>query len=120
MADYTTEHTSALADLQAAGASVTFTQTTATYAPTTDAFSAPSTTTVTGNAIEEEGNPQLYRDLSLVQRNPVTIFFSPTTIGSLPLPGYTFSWGGVTRTVQQVDPLAPNGVAICATIIGAV
>lgn len=118
MADYTQTHADALADVADAGASVTFTFTSpGTYDATTDTWSTPTTTTVTGSAVEVKGNPDTYERLSLVHSSAPSLFFTPDTYGSLPRPGYTVTWNSIAYTVKDVDPLAPDGTPIAATIV---
>lgn len=118
---YATDHASALADVTAAGAAVTFTDKSPGAYASTGTWTGPATTTsVAGAAIEVEGDPKEYEALSLVQRNPATLFFTPTTYGSLPSLDMAVTWGGVSRLVKRVRPLAPDGTAIAAYVVVAV
>ena len=115
---YSEDHASALADVQDAGASVAFSLVSAgTHDPATDTWSGGSTTTVTGSAVRTAGNPERYKALELVESEAPTLFFTPDTYGSLPDQGSTVSWGGVTYTVRDVDPVAPDGTAIGAYVV---
>jgi len=114
---YAVEHSGAVADIQAAGAAVSFTLTTGTYTPATDTFGTASTTTVSGYAITVSGDPERFRSLGLVQSGSITLLFAPTTYGGLPLPGYSVTWGGAVYTVRDCEPLAPDGTAIIARVI---
>jgi hypothetical protein len=116
---YATEAADALATLAEAGAAVTFTQTIpGTYDAATDTWSAASTVTVTGYAIRDTGgDPRRYAALSLVQSEAPRLLFGSDTAGSLPAPLSTVVWGGITYTVRDIEPVAPDGTAIVAYII---
>lgn len=118
MSIYTSDHAGALADLAEAGASVTFTfASPGTYTASTGLFSGDTTTTVTGAAIRIAGNPLRYQALGLTQTEAPTLLFAPTTFGSLPVLGASVTFGGVTYTVRDVEPLALDGTAILANIV---
>lgn len=118
MADYTTDHADALADVTDAGAAVTFTlQSPGTYNESTDTWTTGATTTVSGYAVEVKADPDTYERLSLVRSQAPSLFFTPTTYGDLPTPGYSVPWGGKTYTVKDVAPLSPDGTAIAATVV---
>lgn len=115
---YATDHADALADVTDAGAAITWSITTpGTYDETTDTYTTPVTTSCAGSAIEVDGDPNEYRDLELIQSNPVTLFFTPTTYGDMPSLGMTGTWGGVARTVKKVRRLSPDGTAIGCWVI---
>ena len=118
MTDYSADHASALVDVADAGTAVTFTRATpGTYDGTTDTWTAASATTVTGSAVEDTPNKDVYDALSLTQSSARTLFFVPDTYGALPLPGYGVTWAGAHYTVRAVDPIAPDGIAIAASIV---
>jgi hypothetical protein len=118
MTSYATDHAGALADLMAAGAAVTFSETvpgakdaaTETYAPTT-------TSTVAGYAMQVAGDPKRYADLRLIQSEAPSLFFVPTTFGALPALLAKVTWNGIDYVVRDVAPFGPNGPAIYATVI---
>ena len=115
---YAPEATSALADIKAAGAAVTFTQTVpGTYDPATDTWTSPSAVTVAGYAIRVKGNPIRYQALELIQSESPTLLFAPTTAGSLPAVGSAVTWNSIAYTVRDVEPVAPDGQPIIARII---
>ena len=115
---YADDATGARNDLADAGASVTFTQhTPGVYDEATDTFTGATTVTVTGSAIEIAGAPDLYAALELIEREAPTLLFSASTYGELPALGASVTWGGAVYTVRSIDPLAPDGVAILATIV---
>lgn len=115
---YATDHASALADISAAGAAVTFTRAKSTiYVAETDANYAVTPTSIPGFAVRVRGNPLKYQALSLIQSEAPALLFAPSTLGGLPLPGDTVTWGGEVYTVRDVDPESPDGVAIIATVI---
>ncbi len=113
---YATEHASALADIQAAGASVVFTLAVATYDAPTDTQTTTNTT-IAGAAIQVKGSPEQYAALSLTDLSPATLLFAPTTLGDKPALGATVPWGGSTQTVKSVDPVALDGSAILARVV---
>lgn len=118
MSIYAPDAASALQDTQAAGAAVTFSSASAgTYDPTQDAFSAATTTTVAGYAVQTKPDLDTYEALSLVHASSRTLWFTPSTFGQLPLVGYTVVWGGVTYTVRSVDSVAPDGTVIGAKVV---
>lgn len=120
MTKYAADHAGALADLAADGVAVSFAYTVAgPYTPDTDTAGAATTTTVTGSAVQVTPDRRQFAALNLVEGRTVALFFAPTTFGSLPVLGSTFSFGGETFVVRSVDPLAPAGTAIAATIVGA-
>jgi len=81
------------------------------------------TSTVTGSAMQVRGNPQRYRDLGLTLSTMPTLLFTPTSYNlraftdEFVMPGDTVDWCGVTYTVKDVDPVAPDGVVILARIV---
>ena len=91
----------------------TFTYSTpGTYDAATRTYSTPTTTTITGSAIEVRGDPETYKALSLIESEAPTLMFAPTTYGDEIEPGYTVSWSNVTYTVKSVRHLRPDGVCI--------
>lgn len=115
---YADDATGARNDLADAGASVTFTQQTpGVYNEATDTFTGAATVTVAGSAMEIAGDPDTYAALELVQSEAPTLLFSASTYGALPGLGASVTWGGAAYTVRSVDALAPDGVAILATIV---
>ena len=93
------------------------------YDPETETWGAPTTTTVTGAAIRVRGVPETYRAPTLIESQAPTLLFTPTTYGELPALGDTVTWppvGGTTYTVRDINPIAPDGVAIMARIVVAV
>lgn len=114
---YAVEHAGALADVTEAGAAVTFSKVSqGSYDPETDT-ATPSTSTVAGSAVRVPGDPERYSRLNLVESKAVTLLFAPTTFGDTPALGATCSWGGETLTVRDVEPLAPDGNTIIATVV---
>lgn len=114
---YATDHAAALTDVADAGASITFTDVTqGSYDPETDT-ATPSTATVTGSAVRVQGDPQMYEALGLVEAEPATLLFAPTTYGDTPALGSTCTWGSSTFTVRAVNPVAPDGSAIIAKVV---
>lgn len=98
---YATEWASALADVQAAGAAISF----------------AGASTVPGYAIRTRGNPQKYAALKLVESEAPTLFFVPSTYGDTPDLNALATFGGTEYAVVSVEPVAPDGVAIAAHVI---
>jgi hypothetical protein len=99
------------------GAPVTFTKTTpGTYDGNTDTWLPPTTVTVSGFAMQIDGDPEVYASLGLIQSENPMLLFKPTVIGVLPGLGFTVPWGADTLTVKDVEPLAMNGIATAARI----
>lgn len=121
MSSYTTEHASALADVGAAGASVTFTSASAgTYSPTAGTWSSAATSTVTGQAVRVKGDPKVYAGLELVESDAPTLLVVPTTYGQVPALGSKVTWNSTVYTVKHVQVVAPNGSAILSRVVVAV
>lgn len=106
---------------------VTFSRDTpGTFDGTTGLFSSPSTSTITGSAIQVRGNGARYRELGLVLSTMPTLLFTPSAYplrantDEFVLPGDTVSWNNIDYTVKDVDPVAPDGFVIVARIIVAV
>jgi hypothetical protein len=115
---YTAENAGAYADVSAAGAMVAFTLAgQGTYDPSTGVTTPAADLAVLGAAVEKKGSLFAYQALSLVAAKARTLFFVPTTYGELPPLDSVVSWGGVSYTVKNVAPIAPDGVAIAATVI---
>jgi hypothetical protein len=115
---YAATHARAAALVARKGAAVTFTLSSpGTYDATTDTYSTPTTSTVAGHAVRVSGNPIKYQSLGLVQSEAPTLLFAPSTFGSQPSLGMTTSWGGVTYTVADVEPVEPDGNAIVCEVV---
>jgi hypothetical protein len=118
VADYTQDHANALADVLAAGQSVTFTLTAiGTYTESTDAQGAPVVTTVTGGAVAEKGSLTQYEAMGLTHTDARTLFFVPTTYGSVPALQSVVSWGGSSYVVKRVEAVDPDGTALGAHVV---
>lgn len=84
---------------------------------------APSTVTFEGNCIAVRGSVQRYQALNLVLSTTVTLFFDRRSYGDRMFtsdfvqPGDTVEWAGVTYSVKDVEPIAPDGIVIAARII---
>lgn len=118
MGSYAAEHASALADVLAAGAAVTFTSSAVgSYDETTDEQMAPAVTTVTGGAIAEKGSLNKYMALGLSHMSARTLFFVPTTYGQRPSPSSNVTWNGFQYSVKLVEVIDPDGVAIAARVV---
>jgi hypothetical protein len=109
---YVSDHASALADVQAAGAAVVFTLDTPGDEQTDGTFATPATQTVSGYAIEDGGDPKEYERLGLTVHEAPRLFFVATTYGQEPTPGMTCTWAGRKYTARSAKPFRPDGVAI--------
>jgi len=103
---------------------ITFTRAGAgVYDPATDTTSGAVTTTITGSAIQVRADPQRYLARELIMSTNPTLLFTPTTYGlhaytsEFVQPGDTVDWNGVTFTVKDVEPVAPDGIVIIARIV---
>lgn len=96
--------------------SVTFTRTTQAENLATGVLT-PTVTTISGNAIRVRGLPQTYRALGLIDSEAPTLLFDATTYGDRPAPGDTVVWEGLTWVVRDVNPVAPDGVAIISRVV---
>ncbi len=118
MSLYASEHASALADLRASGAAVTFTKTTpGTHDPATGTLGAPTQTSVSGYAIQVKSLSRAdllaYDALGLIPHVAPMLLFAATTYGDVPLLGAKCLWGGVEHTIKGFgDVVAPDGVPI--------
>lgn len=100
------------------GAPVTFTHSTpGTYDPATDTSSAAAVVTVTGKAMEIDGDPDLFKALELIESLNPTLLFKPDTVGQLPALGSTVVWGGDTYTVKNIKRLAMAGTPTAARVV---
>jgi hypothetical protein len=100
------------------GAAVTFSHgTPGTYDPSTDITTAGSVVTVTGHAMQIEGDPDLYTALELIESDNPTLLFRPDTVGVLPVLGASVVWGGEPLTVKNIKPLAMAGTPTAARIV---
>lgn len=115
---YATTHAAALAKVRVKGQRITFTRTTTPVDPDTGAPLPPVTQTVSGYALGlEEGDPQTYARLGLVFSSAPTLFVVCDTYGAVPPDLATCTWGGVTHTVRDVQPFAPDGVGLTFRVV---
>lgn len=113
---YAAEHADALADIADAGAPTVFSRVAQTVNAATDRRTR-STTTISGSAIQVKGDPNRYRQLSLIESQAPSLLFAPDTYGDLPKEGDTVTWAGVGYTAKDVTPIALDGVVIAARIV---
>lgn len=101
------------------GAAVTFTKIVpGAYDPATDTTTPPTTLTVTGHAMQIEGDPDLYTRLQLIESDNPTLLFSPDVPGVIPVLGMTVPWGNdPALTVKNITPLAMDGTPTAAKIV---
>jgi hypothetical protein len=100
------------------GAAVVFSKTTpGTYNETTDTTTAPVTVSVAGHAMQIDGDPELYKNLELIESENPTLLFKPDTVGQMPALGSTVLWGAQTFTVRNINKLAMDGTPTAARIV---
>lgn len=118
MSSYAAEIESAARDIAEAGAPVTFTRGTGAYNDSTGTF-ASGTTTASADAIQVRGSPSRLAGLNRVLKDPITLLIAAAGLGDfVPESDDKMTFAGVTRTVVDTDPLAPNGVAITFRVTG--
>jgi hypothetical protein len=116
--DYAATHADTLAKIRAKGSRIVFTKTTTPVDNDTGLPLAPVTTTVTGYALgTEDGDPATYQSLGLVKSSAPSLFVVCDTYGAVPPDLATCEWGGAVHTVRDVQPFAPDGVAISSTTV---
>ena len=119
---YEIDHAGAFEAVSEAGASVTFTLTRpGTPVPLTGRYSDPSVTTVSGYAIrvKGEGEDQYagYGGGEMTQRNPLTLFFVPSTFGQVPPADSVVMWADDSHKVKKTRDVAPDGTAIASYVV---
>jgi predicted amidohydrolase YtcJ len=120
---YSIQHASALASMIAKGAAVSFRKDApGTEDPLTGLFTGASSASVAGYAIEVKGDQvadrsEAYLAGEMITQDPATLFFVPSTYGSLPDLGAVCTWSGSERKVKQITPMRPDGTAIAARVV---
>ena len=99
------------------GASVTFTRLTSTISESTGLAGAPTSSTISGSAVQAKEDPKRYERLSLVLGGKRTLFFTPSTYGDVVQAGDTATWAGQTVKVEGVENVAPDGTVIGSYVI---
>lgn len=93
--------------------STTFTYSTpGTYDGETRTWSTPTSTSITGSAMQVQGDPEKYKALGLVESEAPTLLFVPNTYGDAIGVGWTVTWANKNYTVTDVSHVAPDGVVI--------
>lgn len=113
---YAADHASAVADLRDAGAAVTFTRTVQAHDEATGQVT-PTETTIAGYAIRDTGRPDRYARLALLPSRAPTLLFAASTYGDAVALGDVVTWGGLTYTVRDIEPVAPDGTPIVASVV---
>jgi hypothetical protein len=116
---YESEHASAVADIRAAGAPVTFTrEKPGEYDAATDSWTEPMDwASADGWAMQVAGDPRQYERLGLVEIEAPTLMFAAERFGVAPGLGDAVTWADRRMTVKSVLPFAPAGVAIFAYVV---
>ena len=93
------------------------------YDRTTDLWTTPVVTTITGSASQVRGNPTVYEALSLMESSAPTLLFTPDLYDLRAMtddfvrPGDTTVWNGRPFTVRDVFVVAPDGIVIISRIV---
>jgi hypothetical protein len=118
LATFESQYESALRQVQAKGAPVDFTTTTATHDDASGTFGPPTIVIVSGYAARVRGKPLLYERLNLIESESPTLLFVPVPRGSLPALTATVIFGGIEYGIADLDPLDPDGEgAILARVV---
>lgn len=118
MGKYAEDHASALADVREAGTAIAFTlDSPGAQTATTGLYANPTTTTVSGYAIEHGGDPKEYERLGLIQSEAPRLLFAPDTYGEEPPLSASCTWGGGTCIARSVKRIGPDGTAIMSYVI---
>jgi hypothetical protein len=88
---------------------ITFTQTTRSIVSATGVASLPTTTTVTGDFVQDNPSLRRYAELNLKPEDSVTGFFVPDTEGETPPLGAPCTWAGKKYVVKWFDSINPGG-----------
>ena len=102
MTKYASEHAGAYADIQDAGAEVSFRK---------------KTTIVSGVALQTKGDPEEYESLKLIEKAALTLLFVAETYGEFPPLGASCEWGELRYQVEATRKLAPDGTAVLSRVI---
>ena len=113
--------TRALATITAKGGTVTFNRASAgaVYDPATDQWTGGAATPATGKAVQITDNPLRFQALSLSTEDAITLLVAASGLGITPVPGDVFGWAGVFYSVKDAEAVAPDGVPILWSVIGA-
>lgn len=116
---YATEHAGALADVQAAGAALSFESTSLGTESSTGQFAnAPVVTTMLAYGTEDAGDPKEYEQLGLTPLEAPRLFVVCVNYGDIPPLNSKVSFGpGAAFTVRSVKPYRPDGVAVFSYVI---
>jgi hypothetical protein len=115
---YADKHAAALVQLRAKGQRIVFTRVTRPVNNETGEPLPAVTETVRGYALGlSDGDPATYARLGLVFSSAPSLMVVCDTYGDVPPDLATCDWGGVTHTVRDVQPYAPDGVAIYSTAV---
>lgn len=88
------------------------------YDPLTDAWSGAGPADAQGKAIQIEGDPDRFAALKLVLVDPVTLMIAAGGLTVTPSVGKLMTWAGVTYTIKDRDPVAPDGTPIIWIVTG--
>lgn len=115
---YAQTHANALRLVTRKGSPITFTLTSpGTLDPATDHFSGATVTSVSGSAVQDNGDPEQYAQMGLTMSDPRTLWFEPTTYGQEPPLSATCVWGTTTYTVKNVRTTSPDGTMIGCYVV---
>jgi hypothetical protein len=114
---YAPTHTRALNLVSRKGATITFTRSTQSISESTGLAGAPTSSTISGSAVQAKEDPKRYERLSLQLGGKRTLLFTPSTYGDSVLAGDTATWGSASVTVEGVENIAPDGEIIASYIV---
>jgi hypothetical protein len=87
------------------------------YDAATDTTTPPVITSVDMDAMEIDGDPELYKALELIGTSSPTLLCKPRTAVAMPPLGTSVLWGGERYTVKNVLRLAMKGTPTAARIV---
>ena len=96
----------------------TFTRKAQTYNAETGVMTTVEST-VAGAAFQRPNKPHRFDALGLSLTENLTLFFTPTIYGQVPVPGDEVTWpaSGTVYRVNDVEEIAPDGVVIAAYVV---
>lgn len=115
---YAANHATALSKVRAAGARIEFTSATPIVDPLTGLSTGVDSAVVSGYAIGlDKGDPKTYERLGLTFSSAPSLFVVCEEYGAVPPNLALCQWGGQRYTVRDVQPFAPDGIVLSATVV---
>lgn len=72
---------------------------------------------VKGKAVQTENDSEVIATLGLVGKTVVTLLVPAKNLALVPIAGMMLIWAGVTYTIRDPGPLAPDGIPILYTVV---